>query len=76
MTRISLIFLSTFVAGVIGLSPQRETGATFQPAPVKTRGLSPGGVKPAQAHRSDCKVSVSGMRNCNEPLPGSTGPHG
>lgn len=76
MTRLSLIFLSMSVAGVIGLAPQKETGAAFQPAPVKTRSLSTVGLKPAQSRPALCKVYVSSQSICNGQLPGSMGPRG
>lgn len=76
MTRLSLIFLSISVAGVIGLAPQKETGAAFQPAPVKTRSLSTLSVKPALPRPAPCKVGFSSQSICNGQLPGSMGPRG
>ena len=76
MTRLSLIFLSMSVAGVIGLAPQKETGAAFQPAPVKTRSLSTIGLKPALPRPAPCKVDLPGQSICNGQLPGSMGPRG
>jgi hypothetical protein len=77
MTRMSLIFLSIIVAGVIGLAPLKETGSAFQPAPLKTRSLAPVGVKPSPGQlrlREACASSAKST--CNAPVPGSFGPRG
>lgn len=76
MTRICLVFVSLCVAGVIGLAPQKETGAAFQPAPVKTRSLSTVAVNPAQSRLVNCALRGSDPTDCKGPLPGTTGPRG
>jgi len=77
MTRLSLIFFSTAVACVIGLAPQKETGAAFQAAPVKTRSLAAVGAKSGQTRplpRDNC-APLEKM-GCTSPIPGSSGPRG
>lgn len=77
MTRLSLIFASTVVACVIGLAPQKETGAAFQPAPVKTRSLSALGVKSEQARPLPHEICASSEKQtCKGRIPGSSGPRG
>ncbi|MCD2175385.1 hypothetical protein [Rhizobium sp. C4] len=77
MTRISLFFVASVVGGVIALAPQQDTGASFQPAPVKTRSLSATGLKPAQFGVLQHETCVSsGKAACKTPLRGSEGPRG
>lgn len=77
MTRLSLILVSSFVAGVIAFAPQKDTGAAFRPAPVKTRSLSGISQTPAvfkSQIRTTCVPATA--RVCKASLPGSEGPRG
>lgn len=77
MTRLSLLFVSTVVACVIGLAPQKETGAAFQPAPLKTRSLAAGVPKAPQGRSLGRDACASSAREtCKSSNPGSVGPRG
>ncbi|HWU62078.1 MAG TPA: hypothetical protein VN112_08665 [Ensifer sp.] len=77
MTRLTLLLISTLVAGLIFLAPLRETGVPFQSAPVKVRSLSVAGSTPAPRRLPQSEVCESAStKACAISMPGSVGPRG
>lgn len=77
MTRLSLILVSTAIAGYISFAPQQEPGTPFAPVPAKTRSLAASPQRPGEPcvtmrHGQE----LSGRAACRSLPGGSKGPRG
>lgn len=77
MTRVSLLFVSTFAAIVIAFVPQPGPEASFHLPNIKTRSLSGEGLKPAKTRSiAGDACGISDKRDCRAATLGTVGPRG